>query len=362
MPAFLKSISFSVLLIGILEGLADATAGLSKGYFGKLSDDTGKRIPFIRYGYLFSALAKPMMAVLTFPVWIFSARTFDKLGKGIRTSARDAMLSDEATPQTKGKVFGFHRAFDTLGAVCGPLLALLYLHFYPANYKTMFLLAFAPGILTVFLTFFIKDKEVRVAKERTKTSFTSFLHYWKDSSTAYKKLLIGLLLFALFNSSDMFLLLKFKEVAHDDSAVIKAYIFYNIIYALASFPLGALGDKLSLKTVFIIGLGIFSLVYMGMAFSENIYLCYGLFFLYGIFSAATEGISKAWITNVSDKKDTATAIGTYTAFQSICTMLASFIAGYIWWATNGATVTFLLTATVTLGVMVYFSFLKKQTD
>lgn len=117
MPIYLKSIGFSIVLIGILEGLAEATAGFSKGYFGKLSDNTGKRTPFVQIGYALSALSKPMMAVFVYPLWIFFARTIDRIGKGIRTGARDALLSDEATEATKGKTFGFHRSMDTLGAV-----------------------------------------------------------------------------------------------------------------------------------------------------------------------------------------------------------------------------------------------------
>ena len=109
MPIYLKSIGFSIVLIGILEGIAEATAGLSKGYFGKLSDTSGRRVPFVQLGYAFSAISKPMMAIFIFPLWIFFARTLDRFGKGIRTGARDAMLSEEATPSTKGKIFGFHR-------------------------------------------------------------------------------------------------------------------------------------------------------------------------------------------------------------------------------------------------------------
>ncbi|WP_432327135.1 MFS transporter [Mucilaginibacter sp. P25] len=154
MPIYLKSIGFSVLLIGILEGIAEATAGLSKGYFGKVSDSSGRRAPFIRLGYTLSALSKPLMAVTIFPVWIFLARTVDRLGKGIRTGARDALLSDEATPDTKGRVFGFHRSMDTIGAVAGPSLALLYLYVYPTSYSPLFLLAFIPGVLAIGLSFF----------------------------------------------------------------------------------------------------------------------------------------------------------------------------------------------------------------
>ena len=155
MPIYLKTIGFSVVLIGILEGVAEATAGLSKGYFGKLSDTSGRRVPFVQIGYTFSAVSKPMMAVFIYPLWIFFARTMDRFGKGIRTGARDAILSDEATPQTKGKIFGFHRSMDTLGAVIGPALALIYLYYYPGNYKTLFYIAFVPGLFAVIASFLL---------------------------------------------------------------------------------------------------------------------------------------------------------------------------------------------------------------
>src|SRR6476620_4576773 len=152
-PVYLKEIGFSVLLIGILEGVANFTAGLSKGYFGKLSDEKGLRLPFVKLGYFFSAISKPMMAAFIYPLWIFFARTVDRFGKGIRTGARDAILSDEATVQTKGKVFGFHRSMDTFGAVLGPAFALLYLYYHPQDYKTLFLIAFVPGLLAVATSF-----------------------------------------------------------------------------------------------------------------------------------------------------------------------------------------------------------------
>jgi len=352
LPIYLKTIGFSVVLIGMLEGIAEATAGLSKGYFGKLSDNSGKRIPFVQIGYAFSAVSKPMMALFIYPLWFFFARTIDRFGKGIRTGARDAILSDEATPATKGKVFGFHRSMDTLGAVLGPSLALLYLWFRPEDYKTLFFIAFIPGVLAVTTSFFLKEKTRQIEKPKVKTGFFSFLGYWKESPLEYKKLVFGLLVFTIFNSSDVFLLLKAKEAGLNDTSVIGVYIFYNLVYALFAFPIGIIADKIGLKTIFISGLVIFSIVYFGMALNTNIYLFYGLFFLYGIFAAATEGISKAWISNISHKKDTATAIGTFTGLQSICTMLASSLTGLIWFH-FGAKVAFLITAVISALVALY---------
>ncbi len=360
LPIYLKSIGFSILLIGILEGVAEATAGLSKGYFGKLSDITGKRVPFVQIGYILNTIAKPMMAIFTYPLWIFFARTIDRFGKGIRIGARDAILSDEATKETKGKVFGFHRSMDTLGAVIGPSFALLYLYYFPHHYKTLFYIAFIPGLFAVLTTFLLKDKKIINIKPKVSTHFFSFLNYWKASPSEYRRLVIGLLAFTLFNSSDIFLLLKAKQSGLDDTMVIGVYIFYNLIYALFAFPIGILADKVGLKTVFVMGLLLFSVVYFGMSANTNMYLFFGLFFLYGIYASATEGISTAWISNITDKKDTATAIGTFSGLQSICTMLASSLAGLIWFK-HGAATTFLITAIATILIVIYIMTIPKPT-
>ncbi|MBN1397840.1 MAG: MFS transporter [Bacteroidetes bacterium] len=353
MPMYLTSIGFSVVLIGILEGFAEAIAGLSKGYFGYLSDSKGKRKPFIQSGYLLSAVSKPMMAILTFPVWIFFARTIDRFGKGIRTGARDAMLSEETTQEYKGRVFGFHRAFDTLGAALGPLLALVFLVFHPGQYKTLFLLAFIPGLFAVILTLRLKDKN-HVSGSTVKSGFFTFLKYWKKSPHKYKLLTAGLLFFALINSSDILLLLMLRYQGANDQQVIAVYIFYNIVYALMSFPMGMLGDKIGLKSAFIFGLTLFAVVYGGIIFIKSIVGLAILFFLYGVYAASTEGISKAWISNIVAAEDTATAVGFYTGMQSICTLIASSLAGWLWYAFSPS-VTFGLSASGAVLTILYFS-------
>jgi MFS family permease len=353
LPLYLSSIGFSVLLIGLLEGMAEATIGLSKGYFGKRSDLTGKRVPFVQLGYALSTVAKTSMVLFAIPVWVFLTRTLDRLGKGIRTGARDAMLSDETSIENKGKVFGFHRSMDTFGAVLGPVFALIYLYFYPENYKTLFFLAFIPGVFAVLITFLLKDKSQVALQTKSRGSFFSFLGYWKESPPMYRKVIVGFLVFALFNSSDVFLLLKLKESGMNDTWVIGAYIFYNLVYALCAFPLGILADKIGLKTTYIIGLFMFALVYLGMTLDAGLVVYVFLFAGYGIYSAATEGVAKAWISNLSHKKDTATAIGLYSGFQSISAFLASSLTGLIWY-TFGANVAFRITAGITIGVILYF--------
>lgn len=356
MPLYLQSIQFSVVFIGVLEGVAEAIAGISKGYFGKLSDTKGLRVPFIRWGYGLSAISKPMMAVFTHPLWILLARSTDRIGKGIRTGARDAMLSDEATPQTKARIFGFHRSMDTLGAVIGPVLALLFLYYKPGNYVMLFYIAFVPGILAIILTGILKDKKSKPV-QTTSASFFSFLQYWRTSPATYRKLLIGLLLFTLCNSSDVFLLLKMKEAGISDTITISIYIFYNCVYALFAYPIGILADKIGLKKVLVSGIILFSIVYVSMAMMQSLGWFIIAFLLYGIYAAATEGIAKAWITNIAAKQDKATAIGTYTALQSICTLIASSITGIVWYS-YGATAALSATAVIAFVAAMYIASLQ----
>lgn len=362
MPLYLKSIGFSVLLIGILEGIAEAVAGLSKGYFGKMSDVTGKRVPFVRLGYMLSSISKPMMGMFVYPVWIFFARTVDRLGKGIRTSARDAVLSSESTPETKGRVFGFHRGMDTLGAVIGPLSALIYLNYFPENYRTLFFIAFIPAVAGVLFTYLLKDNVKSSGRDQSssgKKGFFSFLSYWKTSTADYKKLILGLFAFTLLNSSDIFLLLMLKNYGFSDQLIIVVYIFYNLVYALASLPVGVIADKIGLKKNFISGLIIFSLVYGSMALNPGSDFVFVIFFLYGLYAASTEGISKAWITNICRSEDTATALGFYTGLNSIFSLAASAFAGFLWYSFSPQ-VMFIFSSAGTIAVACYFIYSFKQ--
>jgi MFS transporter len=354
MPVYLKSIGFTALAIGLLEGFAEATAGISKGYFGKLSDAIGKRVIFVRFGYFLSGIAKPMLAMVAFLGWIFFARFLDRMGKGIRTGARDALLSDMTTKENKGKVFGFHRGMDTLGAAIGPAIALVYLYYYPTNYTNLFLIAFAPAMIGVLFTFFIKEKSSD--KNKNDSSFVgmtsnnnnqssivnhpstmlnpfAFIGYWKQSGKEYKKIVIGFFAFTLINSSDMLLLLMAKSTGISDRNVIGVYIFYNIIYAL--------------------GLILFTTVYIGMAYLKGEEMLYVLFFLYGIYASCNEGITKAWISKISPKEVTATAIGFFSGISSILTLLASTVAGLLW-VEYYPSLTFLVSGIGAGLVVVYF--------
>ncbi|WP_345074300.1 MFS transporter [Hymenobacter fastidiosus] len=337
MPLYLRSIGFSVVLIGVLEGVAEATAGLSKGYFGQWSDRLGRRLPFVQWGYGLSALSKPMLAVLAAPWWVFLARTLDRLGKGLRTGARDALLSDETTPETKGRVFGFHRAMDTFGAVLGPAVALLWLAWRPGDYRLLFLLAFLPGLAAIAVTLLVREQR-REPSSRPVLPFWASFGYWRQAPPAYRQVVGGLLIFALFNSSDAFLLLLARERGLSDATVIGLYIFYNLVYALAAFPAGYLSDRFGPRRMLVGGLLLFGIVYAGVAMAHELWAFGALFGLYGLYAAATEGVSKAWVSNLCARPDTGAALGTFAGLSSLAALVASSTAGLLWhWAGPGLT-------------------------
>ncbi|HAP01411.1 MAG TPA: MFS transporter [Bacteroidetes bacterium] len=354
MPLFLKSIGYTTVIIGILEGLAEATAGLSKIYFGNISDFLGKRSRLVQLGYAMSSVAKSLPGLSGFIGVIFSSRMLDKLGKGVRTGARDAMLSDEAAPENKGAVFGFRSALDSIGAAIGPALALWFLIYFPENYQTLFLLAFIPAAITLTLTFAIREKKILPSGKQKPTLIQSFL-YWKKSTAAYRKIIAPLLLFALVNSSDAFLLLMLKWHGMSDTQVLLIYIFYNLVYASLSFPLGIIADKIGLKKMLVFGMVLYAIAYGSMSAPHSIVEYVIIFFIYGIYQAATDGVSKALITNLVPNTETASAIGFFEGTKSICILICNIVAGFVW-LHLGAPVVFIIAAAGAVLTAVTISF------
>ena len=340
------------LFIGFLEGAAEAMAGLSKTYFGKLSDRSGRRMPFVWTGYVLSSFSKAAIGFIVNPIWVLMMRTSDRLGKGIRTAARDAILSDEATPETKGAVFGFHRAMDTFGAFMGPIVALVYLHYHPEKYRDLFIYALVPAIFVVIALSMVKEKK-HAGKKEDGNIFWNSIMYWKIASDDYKKIITLVLVFTLMNSSDMFLLLRVKEITGSDFNSILIYIFYNLIYALTSYQVGILSDKYGKKNTFLWGLFFFAMTYAGMAFAHDMWHFFILFFIYALFGSCNEGVVKAWISNLCQKEDLATAIGFQATTQSMASMGARLIAGFVWYL-FGAKYVFLMSAIVTMSLIYFF--------
>jgi MFS family permease len=351
-PLYLSSIGISVSGIGIIEGMAETIAAISKTYFGIWSDRIQKRKLFIIVGYGLSALSKPLMVLVPNYFWVLLVRVSDRLGKGIRTAPRDALLSDESLSKDKGKVFGFHRSIDTLGAAVGPFIALMILMVYHWSYQSLFLLAFIPGVLAMIFSFLIKEKKsIKTIQEKKKIQFKELFSYWNRASREFKVVSVLIIVFYLFNSSDMLLLLKARTNQISDSQVIILYIIYNISYAVLAFPFGVIGDKLGLKNTIAFGLMFFGIVYLGISLFNNWYEMIVLFILYGVYSAAIEGNIKALLSNLVDRKETATAIGLFTTLQSATFLISNSLAGWLW-DTFNSSLPFILSGAVAMIISV----------
>lgn len=347
-PIFLTAVlGSSMALVGVIEGIAEFIAALLKGYFGNLSDKVGKRSIFVTIGYGLSAISKPLPGIFQNIPIVFATRVTDRIGKGIRTAPRDALLGSYSEGNS-GAVFGFHRAMDTLGAAIGPVIALILLNIFPENYQLIFIVAFVPSVIAVALTLMVKDRVVST-KDPIKKNYFEFL---KSSPKSYKKILLLLAVFSLVNSSDVFLILKSRDISESSTLAIFGYIFYNIVYAASSYPMGSLSDKLGKRNIFTVGLVLFSLVYFGFAFIPDIYLLWFLFALYGIYAASTEGISKAWISDIIPDERRGTAIGLATLITGICVMIGSFATGFLW-DKFGSQVPFLISAIVSLIIALF---------
>jgi len=354
-PIFLTTVlGSSMALVGVIEGIAEVTAGLLKGYFGNLSDKVGKRSIFVMIGYGISALSKPLPGIFQNIPIVLTSRVSDRIGKGIRTAPRDALLASYSDGNS-GAVFGFHRGMDTLGAAIGPVAALILLNYYPNNFQLIFLIAFIPSMIALSFTFLVKDKQVTSKIKSRK----NYLEFWKSAPEQYKKVLILISVFSLVNSSDVFLILKSQDITKSSSLAIFGYVFYNVIYAAASYPLGGLSDKLGKQKIFTFGLIIFSVVYFGFALVDDINFIWILFALYGIYAAATEGVSKAWISDLIPDEQRGSAIGLLTMITSFSVMIGSFLTGILW-DHFGSSVPFLISAIISLviSVLIFFKFNK----
>lgn len=356
-PIFLTSVLHtSIPIVGLIEGIAEATASITKFLFGAYSDYIQKRKPFVISGYTFGAISKILIGLsYTWPLVLF-ARFIDRLGKGMRTAARDSLLLDNTEANNKGFIFGFHRAFDSLGAVFGPLVALVLLALLKENIRLTFLIAFIPAFVAVLLLFFFV-KETRKKKAVREYKLSNFS--WKNISTELKVFLLVSFLFALGNSSDAFLLLYAKNLGLTTTLVVLVYVLHNISQTVFATPLGRISDSLGAKRVYSIGLLVFALVYFFFGIIHSSFWLWLLFPIYGIYIAATDGVSKAYIAEFIHKEESGTYFGAYYTITAIGTFLASFIGGILW-STFAPSATFHYGSAMALLALTVFVFYHKR--
>lgn len=327
-PIFLTTVLHtSVPIIGLIEGFAEATASIAKYIFGAYSDYIGKRKIFVTGGYSFSTVSKLLIGLsYAWPLVLF-ARFIDRLGKGLRTAARDSLLLENTDTANRGYIFGFHRAFDSLGAVVGPLAALVLLTTLHENIRLTFFLAVIPSVIAVLLLIFLV-KEKKAISNRPKPKLFQFR--WRTLDTKLKLFLGISFIFALGNSSNTFLLLRGSNLGLSVTLVVATYVLYNITQTLLATPLGILADKIGARKVFAGGLLVFSAVYFAFGFITNPIFLFLLFPLYGIYIAATDGVSTAYVSSFITQEVSGTYFGAYYSITAIGNFLASLIGGLLW--------------------------------
>jgi MFS family permease len=344
-PLYLVSLGASVAWIGVIEGISEAIAGLSKGYFGALSDSVGRRRPFVTLGYALSAISKPIPALAASVGGVLGSRVLDRIGKGVRTAPRDALLAGYVDDTQRGAAFGLHRAMDTVGAAIGPVLALAFLAARPGDYRSLFLLAFIPSALAAIATLTIHDP--RFTPSATRPGIGASFAFWKGAPSPYRRIVALLTLFALANASDVFLILRARELGFSDTEAIGGYIGYNLVFATAAYPAGRLSDHYGRRRIALIGFILYAVVYAGFAMAESIAVVWGLFALYGIYAAMTEGIAKAWLSDLVPNERRGLALGLHATLASFGALVASSWTGAVWDAVGSA-----LPLAITSGVAV----------
>lgn len=326
MPIFITQIlGAPVFVVGIIEGLAEGTASIFKAVFGYWSDRLQKRKPFVISGYGAASIAKIIIAFsYTWPM-VLMGRIIDRLGKGARTGARDALLLESTNDKNKGFIFGLHRSMDSLGAVIGPAISLILLYSFHNNIRLILLIAIIPAFLSLIFFVFIKEAKKKIITNKTKLSFS--IH---KLSPQLKIFLFGMIVFSLGNSSDTFLILKAQNLGLNLVLVISSYILYNITYALASTPAGLIADKIGAKKVLFTGIIIYAFVYAGFAINKLPIFVFFLFAIYGFYIALTDGVSKAIIGKLTTPENSGTAYGVFYTITSLATLMASIIGGLLW--------------------------------
>jgi MFS family permease len=339
LPLFVATLpGGSAVFLGLIEGAAETTAALLKLVSGSWSDRMRRRKGLVLAGYGMSALARPLIALAVSPLGVLLVRVSDRVGKGVRTAPRDALIADSSPPDGRGKAFGFHRSMDHAGAVVGPLLATAALYLLANDLRAVFWLAGIPGLLAVLLII-LKLREV--PREAAPLSPSKRLLPGPLPRGPIRGYLAILLLFTLGNSSDAFLLLKAGQSGMSASRVALLWTAFHVVKMLAAMPFGALSDRIGRKRVIICGWGVYAVSYCGFALAVSQWQIWCVFLFYGIFYGLTEGVEKAFVADMAPAEQNGTAFGWYNLAIGVGALPASLIFGAIWtWAGPAAAFTF----------------------
>src|SRR3954451_15884706 len=329
MPLFITGVlGAPPSVLGLIEGVAEGTASVGKAVSGRLADRF-RRKPLVALGYGISALSKPLIGLAQGWGLVLGARFFDRVGKGVRTSPRDALIAADTPPEIRGAAFGFHRAADTAGAVVGPLLGLALYELLDHKLRPLFFVAFVPALISVLLIALVREhppppEDVAAAKREPLLASPRILpaRYWR---------VVGVLaVFGLVNFSDAFIILRASDLGLGFVSIILVYVLYNVVYAGLSYPAGSLSDRIPRQYVFAAGLAVFAIAYVGLGLADSSGWVWVLLPLYGAYTALTDGVAKAWVADLLPAPVMGTGLGAFQAITGGCALVAGIWAGLAW--------------------------------
>ena len=325
LPVFLtQTLNASGSIVGLVDGFAQATQNIVQGFSGALSDKLQRRKPIALAGYLLAACAKPLMGFSTVWQGVFGARLLDRLGAGIRSAPRDALIASSVDEENRGKAFGLEGVGDNLGAFLGPLLAVFLLYSLHVGIRSIFYLAIIPGLLAFFMVLLVTaHPAVVAAKSKIDISLRQF-------PKGYWKYLLVTALFGLGNSSNAFLILRTQEIGASLEATILIYAAFNLVAALISYPAGSLSDTWGRKNILLASFIIFLVAYLGFALTQNIFLIAALFVSYGLYQGIFRAVGKAFAADFVPEYLRASGVGWYSATVGLLQLVASVVAGLLW--------------------------------
>jgi MFS family permease len=346
-------------LIGLIEGVAEFTASLLKVFSGWFSDRIGRRKNLMLAGYSISTLSRPIIALAGSWQQVLASRFVDRLGKGVRTAPRDAIIAETSDADHLARSFSYHRSMDTMGAVVGPAIAFFLLRLHSGGYQAVFWLSMIPGLIAVLLIVgFIRENKPGAAVSSVNLRL-SLRHIDRRA----KFFILIAAVFALGNSSDAFLILRSEQLGISATAIPVVYLVFNLIYSFSAIPAGMAADKYGSKRIILMGFVLFSALYYGFAVAGSSRAIWLLFPLYGIFMGLTEGVQKAFLATLIPVEFKATAFGLFASAVGIATLPANLIGGLLWDRISPAATFYFGSATAGLSsilFMVLMAYLKSS--
>ena len=361
-PLYLvSSFGATPVLVGIIEGIAESLASLLKTFSGYITDKSHRKKLIAFSGYATGLIYKLTLIVAGSWAGILGARVIDRIGKGIRTSPRDVLVSESADSKNIGKAFGLHKALDTLGAAIGILITYFILHSFSSNgdynFKKLFMISIIPALLGLTMFVFVKQKsKPKEIKKREP--------FWRDIKKIdgqLKMYLLVVFIFTLGNSSDTFILLKAKAAGFDDVSVILLYFTFTIVSSALSLPFGKMSDRIGRKKLLVPGYITFTVCYLGFAFASNQFSMISVFVMYGVYTAMITGVERAFISEISPPGLKATMLGLHSTVAGIALLPASMVAGLLW-SSFGDKAPFILGASLSLSAAIILIIFMKNTN